>query len=407
MFAIWLALDSAACDSARAETWAVVPALERRDGLFDDDPAEAGRLLLIELNCVACHAGMPPAMEGFGKRREGPDLSNVAGRVRLDYLRAMIADPQHAKPGTPMPRVALGGVDERQRQVEAIVNFLASGGGESPVDQMPDRQAAERGRQLFTEVGCAACHDRPGTAASARLPGSYPLGKLGAKYSIPTLARFLHDPLAVRHSGRMPSLKLSDQESRDLANALVEGLKLPPNLHYRAYHGRWDKLPDFQHLTASKQGQVAGFDLGVAEVREHFALEFEGYLHIEQPGSYIFFLTSDDGARLLIDGQSMVEHDGVHPESEAASDKHQLSAGPHHVLVQYFDGGGNTALALEFESGKAVPRQGLAAAMTLTRDPPKKPGKGFRVDPQLAAEGRRLFASAGCAACHEFQRDGQ
>ncbi|HEY5312746.1 MAG TPA: c-type cytochrome, partial [Pirellulales bacterium] len=232
-----------ACDCARAETSAVVPALERRDGLFEHNPAEAGRLLLVELNCVACHAGMPAGMEGFGQRREGPDLSDVAGRVRLDYLRAMIADPQHAKPGTPMPRVPLGDDGQRQQQVDAIVHFLASGGGAPPVDQMPDRQAAERGRRLFTEVGCAACHDRPGIAPAQRLATSFPLGNLGAKYSVPTLARFLHDPLAVRHSGRMPSLKLSEQESRDLANALVAGLELPPNLDYRAYQGRWDKLP--------------------------------------------------------------------------------------------------------------------------------------------------------------------
>jgi mono/diheme cytochrome c family protein len=387
-------------------TSAVVPALERHESLFVDDRAEAGRLLLVELNCQACHGGMLPAMEGFGRRKEAPDLGEVAGRVRLEYLRAMIADPQHAKPGTSMPHMPLGNEPARQHAVESLAHFLASTGGPRFADQYADKQAAKRGRQLFIEVGCAACHDRPAPDGQKPLASSFPLGVLGDKYSVDSLARFLRDPLAVRHSGRMPSLNLSEQESRDLANALVSRSHLAPNVAYRHYEGEWSQLPDFAKLEPKATGQAAGFDLDLAGRGHPFALEFEGFLHIDKPGSYIFYLRSDDGARLLVDGEVMVDHDGIHPESEQESDKHQLSAGAHRVLVQYFDRSGERALAVEFDGPKGVPRQGLAGAMTLTSDAPQPHGGSFHVDPRLAAEGARLFASAGCAACHPLAREG-
>lgn len=392
---------SRSIDAARADTGPAVPGFERASELLADDPAEAGRLLLAELNCLACHSGGPAAMDGFG-RKQAPDLSEVASRVRLDYLRAMIADPQHAKPGTTMPRMPLEPESERSRKVEAIVHFLAEG-SYTVADELPDRKAAERGRRLFTEVGCAGCHDPIARKAGKPLPGSIPLGKLAAKYSVDSLAQFLRDPLAVRHSGRMPSLNLSQQEARDVASALVEGIELPPNVRYRVYPGDFEQLPEFSKLKPAAAGQSVGFDLAAAKLRNNFAIQFEGYLHLEKPGAYKFYLTSEDGARLLIDGRTIVANDGLHPATEKEADKNQLAAGPHRVLLEYFDRGGDTELAVEFESRREVPRQGLAASMSLERDGPAVQ-RLFRADPKLAAEGARLFASAGCAACHVLKR---
>lgn len=398
MLPLWLNL-AGAVECAAGETAAVVPALERPIGPAERDPVEAGRLLLNELNCLACHTGEQAAMDGF-RRREAPDLSAVAGRVRIEHLRAIIADPQHAKPGTPMPRLAIAVDGQRQHAIEAIVHFLAETGG-SVFDEMGDHDAAERGKELFTQVGCAACHDRPGAQP---LPGSFPLGDLKAKYTVGSLARFLHDPLAVRRSGRMPSLNLSQQEAHDLAHALTEGIPVAPNIAYRVYYGHWEKLPDFAGLKPQAAGHVAGFDLGIAKQKNDFAIQFEGYLHVEQTGSCGFFLSSDDGARLVIDGQTVLEDDGLHPASEIANNKHQLAAGSHHVLVEYFDGGGDTELSVDVQSDRKGPRQSLGSQLTLAREN-ASPRRAFRIDPRLAQQGRQLFSSAGCAACHSLKRD--
>ena len=46
-------------------------------------------------------------------------------------------------------------------------------------------------------------------------------------------------------------------------------------------------------------------------LHDRFLAEISGYLRVEQPGQYTFRLTSDDGSRLLIDDEVVVDHDGL------------------------------------------------------------------------------------------------
>ncbi len=43
-----------------------------------------------------------------------------------------------------------------------------------------------------------------------------------------------------------------------------------------------------------------------------YALRFTGEIQIDQAGKYTFFTSSDDGSRLYIDNQLVVDNDGVH-----------------------------------------------------------------------------------------------
>src|SRR5262245_23683031 len=83
-------------------TYPLVPGFERfyhqvpGDNL-GGDLAMGGRLLLGELNCVACH----PAAEGLAKHlnvKQAPILDTVGARVRPTYLRSFLADPKKSKP---------------------------------------------------------------------------------------------------------------------------------------------------------------------------------------------------------------------------------------------------------------------------------------------------------------------
>src|SRR5690606_19451198 len=130
---------------------------------------------------------------------------------------------------------------DRAAQVEALVHFLASTGAQA--HSIPDAAAAERGAVLFHRVGCAACHN-PQTEDAASLETSVPLGDLKSKYSIHGLADFLREPHKVRPSGRMPSLFLNEQESLEIANYLLQGIEVHPNVKFAAYEGQWNTLPD-------------------------------------------------------------------------------------------------------------------------------------------------------------------
>lgn len=206
----------------------IVPGFER---FYANDPApsvKGGQLLLTELNCLHCHKAETPQTAGFVPR-EGPVLDAVGSRVRRDYLRRFLANPQAVKPGTVMPGL-FAGLPEKERtgQIEALVHFLASRG--TLRQEAWDRKLSAAGKDIYHKVGCVACHgtrDDRGKALQT-LPTSVPLGDLAAKYTITSLKRFLLDPLDSHPSGRMPAL-LNAKEARDVANYLLQDGKTEAN----------------------------------------------------------------------------------------------------------------------------------------------------------------------------------
>jgi Metallo-peptidase family M12/PA14 domain/Bacterial Ig domain/Right handed beta helix region/FlgD Ig-like domain len=66
--------------------------------------------------------------------------------------------------------------------------------------------------------------------------------------------------------------------------------------------------------------------------------------------TYTFYLTSDDGAKLTIDGVVRINHDGIHNMIERSASFY-LGAGPHTVRVDYYDSTGPAGLRLEWRRG--------------------------------------------------------
>ena len=91
------------------------------------------------------------------------------------------------------------------------------------------------------------------------------------------------------------------------------------------------------------------------ESAERFALEFSGYVRVPESTVYTFYLTSDDGSELVIDGQLVVDNDGYHGLQEKAG-MVALEAGFHPITVRYFQAGGGRALSLEAEIEGRVDR---------------------------------------------------
>lgn len=386
----------------------VVAGFERFFRAADSDEARGGRLLLGELSCVACHAA-GRSLERRIEAKQAPLLDTVGARVQPAYVRRFLADPHGTKPGTTMPDVlAALPAAERTEAIEALTHLLASTGHLSASNPVPS--SIGRGRTLYQRVGCLACHD---PVESRQAPGatSVPLVDLAGKYTIPSLAGFLLDPLRVRPSGRMPALNLTKDEAGDLASYLLRDLrgKAAPTLTYRYYEGSWARLPDFSALSPRTTGQTSGLDITVARRANQFAIEFEGSLKIEREGKYAFHLRSDDGSQLRIDGKMVVDNDGIHPPQEKSGSV-ELTAGQHGFVAALFDGGGEVELEVEYE-GPGIQRQPVGPALSLTSDAPTAPGAEvearFVVDGALVEKGREVFARVGCASCHQLRQDGQ
>lgn len=70
---------------------------------------------------------------------------------------------------------------------------------------------------------------------------------------------------------------------------------------------------------------------------EWFQVVYEGAFVTAQGGAHQFEIVSDDGAKLFIDDQLVVENDGRHPPKSARGAA-ALTPGPHRIRVAYFQG---------------------------------------------------------------------
>ena len=142
-----------------------------------------------------------------------------------------------------------------------------------------------------------------------------------------------------------------------------------PGLALDYFEGAWDALPEFASLKAAKTGTVT--NLGFDEFKhrdEYWAAAFRGYITVPVSGLYTFFLTSDDGSRLLIDGTAVVDNDGPHGAREREGYA-LLDAGAHQLQLSYFQGTGGKALSVEVTS-PGIHRQSVPASW-LTHDKQK------------------------------------
>ena len=76
---------------------------------------------------------------------------------------------------------------------------------------------------------------------------------------------------------------------------------------------------------------------GVTNRFEWFAIDYNGRFWVQDAGKYDFFLMSDDGSKLYIDGKVTIDNDGTHP-AVVRTGSVTLKVGVHHVRVSYFQG---------------------------------------------------------------------
>ncbi|MFO1066025.1 MAG: PVC-type heme-binding CxxCH protein [Pirellulales bacterium] len=89
-----------------------------------------------------------------------------------------------------------------------------------------------------------------------------------------------------------------------------------------------------------------------------FALRFTGSVHVATAGTHTFFIASDDGSRIYLDGKLFVDNDGLHGMVEKGASV-DLAPGPHALVVTYFDNGGGDGLQVHW-SGPGFAKQPIA-----------------------------------------------
>ena len=363
------------------------------------DAALKGRLLLEELNCVACHAA--PAGADL-KSKQAPRLAEIAQRVNPHYLETFIRSPHATKPGTAMPDL-LAKLPEAERAATArqLTHFLLSLKASTFAPQAPDAVAAAQGEKLFHARGCAACHSpRDAQGRETLAEKSVPLGALEPKYSFRSLVDFLRQPHQSRPSGRMPDLKLPARELESIAHYLLRDTRVPGHLNYTMYRGQvWEGI-GHEAVEPERGGYTSDFSLSNFDrIHHHMALRFEGWLNVQDAGDYEFFLKAN-GATLTIDGKEVAalapkDRRGV----QAFTGKTALSAGKHRIRLDYYHTGREPSLAFEW-AGPNLTRQALSDRLLSVAEQPTADFIRPIVDAELATQGRQKFSELGCVSCH-------
>ena len=108
-----------------------------------------------------------------------------------------------------------------------------------------------------------------------------------------------------------------------------------------------DRLPDFSRMTPVGTIYTEKLDIpsrsftegfpGVTDRFEWFGISYIGGIVAPTEGDYTFKLISDDGAKLYIDGELVIDNDGIHPPSTKTKRVH-LARGDHVIKVDYFQG---------------------------------------------------------------------
>jgi len=144
-----------------------------------------------------------------------------------------------------------------------------------------------------------------------------------------------------------------------LENVIEAGLR------YEYFEGEITSLKDFNLLITKNSGTINLLTLPAEASADHFGLIMEGFIDIPVTGVYRFNIISDDGSRLYIDNELVVDNDSLHAR-EAVEGVAALEKGYHRFQVLYFESTGEEFLEVRIE-GPGISERIIPAEM-LFRD---------------------------------------
>jgi cytochrome c2 len=231
----------------------------------------AGYRRIVRYGCTGCHTiggDGAPGPDLTDARQVGPNLKHVAGKVSPEWLLKWLKNPHAFRPDSRMPRFF--GVTNNDKpddwpknhaEIHSIAHYLLTTSTEPEgFVEPPAESDADRGKALFLEKGCLACHanrsyttdDLTPSLGEALNPAysiapektygpeAFPeevrryakaefgpnLSSMAAKFRSQEqgyrwLANWIKDPGAYHPKSLMPNLQLSAQDAADIASWIL------------------------------------------------------------------------------------------------------------------------------------------------------------------------------------------
>ncbi|MYC67862.1 MAG: c-type cytochrome [Acidobacteriia bacterium] len=188
--------------------------------------AEELRLTNTRLDAEIHNLTMEQANLAQEVKKFGPSLKEIKLKDVKEWIPEWVKNPHEFRPGSKMPVFRL--LDEEVQQISA---YLWQNALDGELVRQP-RGNSERGQELFETRGCLGCHSIG--EGDSQMGGDFAanLSRVGEKMNYDYMVRWIHDPSevtpdpnvpdAMRPRPVMPSLRLTDRESRDIATYLSE-----------------------------------------------------------------------------------------------------------------------------------------------------------------------------------------
>ena len=232
---------------------------------------QAGYQRIVKYGCTGCHTIGGEGAFGPDLTDEpavGPNLSHVASKVSKDWILKWIIDPHAFRPDSRMPRFygVTNNSDKEDwpknyAEANAITHYLFTKSTEpSGFVDPPAKTDAAKGKELFLQKGCLACHqhrpyrtdeiqpadkdfankDYKPDAALTHDPANFPasvrgdamanfgpnLSNIAAKFQsqpqgLKWLANWIHAPEQYHPKSLMPNLQLSFDDAASIASWIL------------------------------------------------------------------------------------------------------------------------------------------------------------------------------------------
>ncbi|MFN0158224.1 MAG: c-type cytochrome [Bacteroidota bacterium] len=175
--------------------------------------------LMIESGCHGCHE-----MKGYTDlQKVGPELNRIGSKTTAEWVYRWIKNPKDHNPHTRMPNFKF--TDD---QAEAVTAYLMDISSKNPMTLARGSSGGSvlRGKELVASVGCMGCHVVGDEVRVRELRGtSYDiapeLSRVGSKVTADWAYDWVKNPRHYNPTTKMPSLRLTDTEARDVVAYLM------------------------------------------------------------------------------------------------------------------------------------------------------------------------------------------
>lgn len=194
--------------------------------------------------------------------------------------------------------------------------------------------------------------NRPGASVRYTLDGSEPTSD-SMLYTEPFKVR---ESVTVRAAAQADGMMSPLVAARALTGYTKESLRPAIQLFraphqgliYECFEGGWQTLDQLDEAERIERGVTAGFDAGLRTRADHAAVVFTGLINVPEDGVYWFGTSSDDGSRLWVHDELVVENDGLHGMVQR-SGYIGLRKGFHPFRVAYFNATGGAGLEVTWQ----------------------------------------------------------